>query len=438
MIIMVDVVFSAKEERKVMLERYLLLLLLFLGAVITVHLVSWVGSVLHSVPNGADSSYAVFTFRADQNKSMSTNILMNILIPNVCFIFIYMTLFNLNIKCRYSDLIFYVIFYYVYRVLLICLILKRKELLNVWYELFNGTVGILIAYFLAYYFLIKPEDVFIDVKELVNEFWLLVILIVYRFIVLLMDKIFCQRNVVSQNMLDKYIKNKFNYFYNKYKTVIHITNEDKNAWIILFSLMIFENYNRGGIKRKIERLKILGGRSATVGIMQIKTNENLSDEDSIILAYDKLRNEIMAEDIAQGIDADDEMQIEDYAYQYNPDEDYAKSISFIYQHLRAYLKRHPKYREVFYLKDESAAHDVVQAMPLQFNDEEHELLKTCEAETKQVKDCNDAGYWTFGDVVQMSGLTRKQVKKRIKSKNMSVLLLESEVQENFKKYLPKG
>lgn len=166
---MVDVVFSAKEERKVMLERYLLLLLLFLGAVITVHLVSWVGSVLHSVPNGADSSYAVFTFRADQNKSMSTNILMNILIPNVCFIFIYMTLFNLNIKCRYSDLIFYVIFYYVYRVLLICLILKRKELLNVWYELFNGTVGILIAYFLAYYFLIKPEDVFIDVKELVNE-----------------------------------------------------------------------------------------------------------------------------------------------------------------------------------------------------------------------------------------------------------------------------
>ena len=55
------------------------LIILFIISIITVHLVSWVGSVLHSVPNGGESSYAVFTFREDQNKSMSTNILMNIL-----------------------------------------------------------------------------------------------------------------------------------------------------------------------------------------------------------------------------------------------------------------------------------------------------------------------------------------------------------------------
>lgn len=421
-----------------MLERYQLLFLLFLGAVITVYLVSWVGSVLHSVPNGADSSYAVFTFRADQNKSMTTNIFMNILVPNVCFIFIYMTLYNLDIKCRYSDLIFYVIFYYLYRVLLICFILKRKELLNVWYELFNGIVGILIAYFLAYYFLVKPEDVFIEVRELVNEFWLLVILIVYRFIVLLMDKIFSQKNVVSQNMLDKYIKNKFNYFYNKYKAVVHITKEDKNVWILLFSLMIFENYNRGGIKRKIERLKILFGKSATIGIMQIRANENVSDVDSITLAYDKLRNEIMAEDIENGVDFDDAMQIEYYAYLYNPDEDYSKSVSFIYQHLRAYLERHPKFQEIFYLKDKIDVLDVVEAIPMKSNNEEQELLKMCEVETKPEKSCNETDYWTFDDVVQMSGLPRKQVKKRIKRKKMIVLLLDSEVQENFKKYYPKG
>ncbi len=66
-----------------MFERCLVLFLLFLGAAITVHLVSWVGGVLHSVPNGTDSSYAVFTFRADQNKSMSTNIFMNILIGSI-------------------------------------------------------------------------------------------------------------------------------------------------------------------------------------------------------------------------------------------------------------------------------------------------------------------------------------------------------------------
>ena len=64
--------------------------LLFVIAMVTVHLVSWVGNVLHSVPNGGTSGYAVFTFRGDQDRSMSTNILMNILFPNIVLIFMYM------------------------------------------------------------------------------------------------------------------------------------------------------------------------------------------------------------------------------------------------------------------------------------------------------------------------------------------------------------
>lgn len=411
------------------MERLLLFIFLFLMAIITVHLVSWVGSVLYSVPNGMGGSYAVFTFRTDQNKSMSTNVIMNILIPNVCFIFIYMIFYKLGIKCQYSDLIYFVIFYYIYRVLLICLILKRKELLNVWYELFNGIVGILIAYFLASYFLIKPDNVFIKLPELVNEFWLLVILTVYHFTVLLMDRIFNQKNVVNQKMLDKYIKNKFDYFYNKYKVIIQITPEDKNVWIMLFSLMIFENYNRGGIKRKVERLKIFMGRSATVGIMQIQSKEDLSDEDSIILAYKKLKNEIMAEDN----DIDDEMQIEYYAFQYNPDEDYSKSISFIYRHLHEYLEKSLKYREIFYLKDESNRIDVTHEELLQSDYEEmHEV------EVISSKSVTSTGYWSIDDVVRISGLTHKEVRKRIKKKKMVVFFTDSEVQKNFKKYIPKG
>lgn len=420
-------------------ERYLFLFLLFISAAVTMHLVSWVGSVLHSVPNGMGSSYAVFTFRADQNKAMSTNIFMNILIPNVCFIFIYMILYTTGVECRYDDLIFYVIFYYVYRVLLICFILKRRELLNVWYELFSGIVGSLMAYFLANYFLVKPQEVFIEVQELVNEFWLLVILIVYRFIVLLLDKVFCQKNVVSQNMLDKYIRNKFQYFYHKYKTVVNVTREEKILWILLFSIMIFENYNRGGIKRKLERIKIFFGRSATVGIMQVRSTENLSDEESIVMAYDKLKNEIMAEDLAAGIDFDDEMQIEYYAYRYNPSEDYSKSISYIYQRLRVYLAGHPEFRKVFHLKEvETAPQIVTPELQMQSS---YEMLPSQDATDtirETVQRDNQYEYWTLDDVVQMSGLTKKEVKKRIKKKNMIVLLLDCEVQEHFKKYMPKG
>lgn len=71
-----------------MCDKLMAFVFLFLVAMITVHVVSWVGSVLHSIPNGGDSGYAVFTFRSDQNKPMTTNILMNVLIPNVCLIFL--------------------------------------------------------------------------------------------------------------------------------------------------------------------------------------------------------------------------------------------------------------------------------------------------------------------------------------------------------------
>ena len=71
--------FDVIQKRKRTMEWYIYALL-FVIAIVTVHLVSWVGNVLHSVPNGGASGYAVFTFRGDQDRSMSTNILLNILL----------------------------------------------------------------------------------------------------------------------------------------------------------------------------------------------------------------------------------------------------------------------------------------------------------------------------------------------------------------------
>ena len=135
------------------------LIILFIISIITVHLVSWVGSVLHSVPNGGESSYAVFTFRENQNKSMSTNILMNILIPNVSLIFLHLFFYKyLNFE-YYDELILYVYFYYVYRLILICVILNRRELFSIKYEVTNFVLGIIVAHFLTKCILINDYSV---------------------------------------------------------------------------------------------------------------------------------------------------------------------------------------------------------------------------------------------------------------------------------------
>lgn len=52
------------------------ILILLAGAILLEHIVAWTGSILHSVPSFGESRYAVFTFRDDQDKPMTTNILI--------------------------------------------------------------------------------------------------------------------------------------------------------------------------------------------------------------------------------------------------------------------------------------------------------------------------------------------------------------------------
>ena len=391
---------------------------LFVFAAATVHFVSWVGSVLHSVPNGGESGYAVFTFRGDQNKPMTVNMLMNILFPNIILIFLYWICFKNRIEVGLGQLFYYVCFYYIYRVLLICFILKRRELLSVPYELTNSALGILAAYFLTKKFLVDSQQIFIPLSELINEFWLVMIVLVYKFIGLLFDKVFRQKTVVNEGMLDSYIRNKFRYFYKKYRNVVYISREDNGIWILLFAILIFENYNRGKIIRAAERVKVQLGFSATVGIMQIRSDKNISDEESISLAYEKLKHEIVGGNISTA----DEMEIHHYAFQYNPDEDYAKSVSFVYQHLYDYLNSVPHLQHEFYLAD--------------FVQEQEE--ESPEMDEAFLGAGREEQYLTIDDVVMMTGLSKKQVWKKIKKKKVTVFFEADEVTDTFRKEIGKG
>ena len=271
-------------------------------------------------------------------------------------------------------------------------------------------MGILVALFLVKKFLIIPEQVFIPISELVNEFWLVIIVLVFKFVIIVFDKIFRQNTVVNENMLDEYIRNKFKKFYRKYKDDIYITKEDNKLWILVFSIMIFENYNRGSIIRMIEKIKIHFGFTATIGIMQIRSNKNISDEESISLAFDKLKNEI----VKGNVESDDESQIEYYAEQYNPDK-------FIYQHLYKYISDNRQLKHEFCLD----------------NNNQGEKEKTEQQDTP-ICPFEENNYVTLDDIVIMSGLKKKQVWKKIKKKKIVAYFDEDIAKEVFKVEFPKG
>ena len=392
------------------LKDWLFLLFLLILAAITVHTISWCGSVLQSVTNSG-RPYAVFTFRADQDKGMSTNILMNILIPNIILIFLSMLCYHVKeLAFGRNFLIVYVVAYYVYRAFLICILLNRRELYNVRYELLNVVLGIGAACFLIKYFLCEPEKVFIPASELVNEFWLVVIAVVYKFMTVFLDKVYTQKKVVSESRLDKYISNRFNYFYKKYKDIIQITENDNRIWILLFSIMIFENYNRGRFKRKLERIKVRSGRHTTVGIMQVGSDADLTDEESINRAYFKLKDEIVMGNIV----TDDEGEINHYAFQYNPDEDYARSITYIYQRLCGYLKSTQRFYIAFHLEDHPE-----EEYPVDLPDES--MMSFGEPKS----------YLTFDDVRRLTGLSKKELKKKLKEKQIVAMYEEDAVRQAF-------
>lgn len=389
---------------------WIFLLFLLILAAITVHTISWCGSVLHSVTNSG-RPYAVFTFRADQDKGMSTNVLMNILIPNIILILLSMFCYHVKeLAFGRKFLIVYVVAYYVYRAFLICILLNRRELYNVRYELLNAVLGIGVACFLMKYFLCEPEKIFIPASELVNEFWLVVIAVVYKFMTVFLDKVYTQKKVVSESRLDKYISNRFNYFYKKYKDIIQITENDNRIWILLFSIMIFENYNRGKFKRKLERIKVRSGRHTTVGIMQVGSDADLTDEESINLAYFKLKDEIVRGNIV----TDDEGEINHYAFQYNPDEDYARSITYIYQRLCGYQKSTQRFYIAFHLEEHPEEESPVDPL-------DEAMMSFGEPKS----------YLTFDDVRILTGLSKKELKKKLKEKQIVAMYDEDAVRQAF-------
>lgn len=73
---------------------------LIVFAIVSQHIVSWAGSILSSIAS-EETNYAVFTFSDDRYLPMTTNILMNVCIPNVFMIFIFM----------YTDCCCYALYY---------------------------------------------------------------------------------------------------------------------------------------------------------------------------------------------------------------------------------------------------------------------------------------------------------------------------------------
>ena len=304
-------------------------IVIFILAVITHYVMAGIGGYLDTAGGILNWKYAEFTFSPERNTSMTTNILMNIFIPNVVMFFIYAGTVYLKWYDVQPLIWLFVVFYYFYRMILICVLLRRRKLYNTKYELLVAISGAVLAFLLSTKFLNKAKTIFISADELREELWFAIIIVIYGFVKSILDAKVKQEDILSETNIEQYVIDKFNRFYRKYSKCIRIKKDNADIAVLLFSIMIYEDYNRGPEKRFIENIKVLLGFKTSVGIMQVTSGKKLSNEQSVQEAYKmicdfkrNLQNNMYEYNF-----------VRDVAIQYNPDEQYADSVAYIYDTL---------------------------------------------------------------------------------------------------------
>lgn len=267
--------------------------------------------------------YSTFEF-SNENSENGLNILIKMFFPTIYLILVSGFLYNLNLIELNSNIYLINIFYYFINYVTLIVFLGRVELIDKKSEIKTSIFSIALSIFMYYIFINKTTNIFIDIDELKNGVWLAIITFFYS---IFTKKIYYNSTIDScshnKNTI-KYIDKKYQKFVQKYDNFINC--HDTCIKNIIYSIMIFENYNRPWIIRKMEYIKLLLFKSSTLGIMQVYSTKIISDEESVIIAVNIIENYYNS--LPKKLEKN--KKIEKTIYKYNHSDNYVKEVKYIY------------------------------------------------------------------------------------------------------------
>jgi hypothetical protein len=244
-------------------------------ALVLFFMVNWIGR--HAI----DFGYVSTSLFEEPNESVALNFFIRALSPAV-FIIIFSSLavsFN-RPELRFN--IFYVaIYYYIFRAGII-IILNRHRLVSWPRYLLHAASGIFFA-MLAYYYLILPNKSLLpDLEAAGNELWLALLAFLYAVAnkITLSDGPGARRR---NSFVDKH------YFAARARFGSQIDSKvsDEMLRLIVYSVLVYEDYCRPPSVRMLERLAVWK-KYRTTGIMQVSSAVALSDVESVERGIDIL------------------------------------------------------------------------------------------------------------------------------------------------------
>lgn len=211
------------------------------------------------------------------------NFLIRVLTPIVYIIIVSTTLYYFGLDQFVLNIFLVNIYYIIFR-LLFNLITGRGLLIN-WYRqsLYWGAI-IIISYY-TYEKLIKVKaNILPDFTTIANELWIIILIFVFQ----VTNNIRLSQDGTLKRK-QKYLKSRFNSFKSLYGKTIKQITQNEALESIVFSILIYEDFNRPKVARIIENIKQrITKKPHTLGVMQVKSDKIISDLESVKIGTQKI------------------------------------------------------------------------------------------------------------------------------------------------------
>lgn len=299
-------------------------------AVILFLIINWIGK--HSFSIG----YVQMSIFQKDEEAPAFNYLYRILSPTVYIIIISTILYKLSLD-NYAKNIYLIPIYYVVFRQFFNLVTNRALLINWTRVIVTDLAIITLAYLVYSKIIITKQNLMPDFSTFAEEMWIIIAVFIYQ----VLNKVELSKSATI-NRKNNYINKRFLKFKSKYHSVL--TEQINNDKLIatVYSIMIYEDFNRPKIIRIIENIaQKIGSKPRSLGIMQVTSNKSISDDESVVLAIEKIKRhyfqipEIIKENKENSryhsYNDNDELQeweIErEILKNYNPDDDYINEVS---------------------------------------------------------------------------------------------------------------
>lgn len=245
-------------------------------AILLFFIVNWIGE------HAASFGYSSTTLFANPEESLALNFVVRTLPPAVFMVLLSAIAVATDNSGLRLQIYWIAIYYYLLRAVYFILA-GIHRLINWRRYLLHAAIGLTAAW-MAYIYLVLPENSLLPNLETAgNELWLAMLIFVYT----VGNNVFIADPKAARRR-NSFVKSGLDMAVHRYGRLIGDQASDDLLKLIVYSVIVYEDYCRPAVVRKIERAWFWHN-DRTTGIMQVRSDRALTDYESVELGTEILK-----------------------------------------------------------------------------------------------------------------------------------------------------